>query len=238
MKFNITDKLSASTAKGVSVVFLLITLSTISFFAFGFWYMNSLSRLNTGFVNELENINDSNVKVTKIGYKRLEKDEAEIFRLILKYSDSLSTLEAYNLAKVINDECESRDLDPSLVLSVIMVESNFMPDAISRKGAVGLMQLMPTTGSYVAKREGISISGKKELYDPEINVRLGIAYLSFLNSQFQNIEEALGAYNYGPNRYMSLSEVSEPDRLLPKYVYKVLKIKNTFDTELVNYTSS
>ena len=217
------------------LIFSLLSLLSLS--AFGYWYLNSNVRLNSGFVSDIDYYSDGKVKVTKIEYKKLEKSEAELFRLILKYSKKLTTLEAYNLAKIINEECKYRNIDPSIILGVIMVESNFSPNARSKKGAMGLMQLMPSTGKYIAMKEGIEFNGRKKLYDPEFNVKLGIAYLSLLNSQFENLERALGAYNYGPSKFEAYFNSSQ-DRQLPKYVYKVLEFKDTFDDELENYKAS
>ncbi len=206
----------------------------ISLSAFGYWYVGSNSRFDLKYANSLDIFSPNKLNITKIEYKKLQKDEAEIFRLILKYSSTLSMLEAYNLAKLIKDECEYRDMDPSVILGVIMVESSFLPDALSNKGAVGLMQLMPSTGRYMAKKEGMNLKSKQELYDPQVNVKLGIAYLSMLETQFNNIERALGAYNYGPRKFESYVGKNDSSKLLPQYVYKVLKYKNTFEDELKN----
>ena len=119
-----------------------------------------------------------------------------------------------------------------------MVESSFQPTAISHKGAMGLMQLMPNTGLDIAEREGIEILARKQLYDPEINVRLGIAYLSELETQYKNINHALGAYNYGPYNYDRKFGQADLKNIVPRYVTKVLKFKNIFDFELSNQRES
>lgn len=82
-------------------------------------------------------------------------------------------------------------VDPALVHALIEVESAWNPNARSRKGALGLMQLMPAT----AARFGV-----RQIFDPEENVLGGVRYLRFLLDRFQNnLEFALAAYNAGEN---------------------------------------
>jgi len=82
-------------------------------------------------------------------------------------------------------------LDPALVLAVIAVESSFRSDAVSAKNAQGLMQLIPAT----AARFGV-----RDVFDPEENLRGGMAYLRWLLDQFAgNVQLAVAAYNAGEN---------------------------------------
>ena len=155
--------------------------------------------------------------------------ENDIFKLILRFSDDISSSEAQKLARVIIEECDSYEIDPSLILAIIQVESNFSPRAVSHKGAIGLMQVMPSTAEYLAGKLGISISGKKVLHDPFLNVRLGIYYLSLLEGRFDNMEDALFAYYYGPTRFETNRYLS---RKFPRYVRKVLSFKSLLDDEM------
>jgi len=157
-------------------------------------------------------------------------EEAEVFLFILRFSDSMTSAEARKLATLIIEECDKYDLDPFLILAVIQVESEFTPKAVSGQGAIGLMQVMPATGKFVAKELGISYSGKKTLYDPFINVKLGIHYLSFLADRFDSTENALAAYNYGPTRYESTLSLKKSP---PKYVRKVLDFKDYLEEESI-----
>jgi soluble lytic murein transglycosylase len=87
-----------------------------------------------------------------------------------------------------------------LVAGVIRQESAFNPRATSRVGARGLMQLMPETARETAHRLGITYR-PEDLYDPEVSLRLGTAYLRELLDDFHgNLELALAGYNGGPNR--------------------------------------
>lgn len=212
-----------------AVIFLFIfTLSSL-----GFWYISSVGRLEFNTLNYLNRFGPVNDTVSKIKNLDFDSNEIEIFRLILRLTNNLNAAEAYNLATVIYNECYEKGIDPSIVLGVIMVESRFHPEAVSNKGAMGLMQLMPNTGSYIAEREGIELLTETQLYDPEINVRLGIAYLSQLESKYNDISHALGAYNYGPYKFDSLIKTSSTGILVPSYVSKVLKFKNRFDDEII-----
>lgn len=91
----------------------------------------------------------------------------------------------------------SANIDPSLIAAIIQVESSFRPNAISPKGAVGLMQLMPDTARWVAEQRGMP-SKELNLLDPELNVQLGVYYLQYLLQRFPTESSALAAYNGGP----------------------------------------
>ncbi len=95
-------------------------------------------------------------------------------------------------------EAHLSDLDPRLVLAVIAVESRFDPYAVSPVGARGLMQVMPITGAWLLEARGAKLPRSTQLYDPELNIELGTAYLSALITRFGGLEEALVAYNAGP----------------------------------------
>lgn len=98
------------------------------------------------------------------------------------------------------------DLEPELILAVIFTESRFNIYAESSKGAVGLMQLMPSTALAVANELELQWKGRRLLTDPEINILLGTSYLRYLLQRYheKGLDYALAAYNVGPNRLRSL----------------------------------
>ena len=93
------------------------------------------------------------------------------------------------------DEC---GVDSDLVYAVIRCESGFDEDAMSRSGAIGLMQLLPETANYISR-----LAGKEhapDLYDAESNIRTGVLYLVYLRQRFSTLSEILAAYNAGEGR--------------------------------------
>jgi soluble lytic murein transglycosylase-like protein len=101
-------------------------------------------------------------------------------------------------ASLIESEAKRHGLDPALVRAVVAVESAYEPAAVSPKGAVGLMQVIPAT----AERYGLAAdrrnSVEQKLKDPATNVRIGTRYLSDLIERFgQDLKLALAAYNAG-----------------------------------------
>ncbi|MCE7958604.1 MAG: lytic transglycosylase domain-containing protein, partial [Acidobacteria bacterium ACB2] len=96
-------------------------------------------------------------------------------------------------------EAASHGISTPLLLALVRQESVFSPVARSRAGAVGLMQVMPSTGRLVARRKGQK--GRPDLADPEKNVELGTAFFAGLLSRYDgDVVSALAAYNAGPGR--------------------------------------
>jgi soluble lytic murein transglycosylase len=85
------------------------------------------------------------------------------------------------------------------VTGIMRQESAFQPDAVSRMGAVGLMQVLPKTAPQLARRLRISYT-RARLFDPDFNLQLGTLYVSDLLAQFGTPEAALAAYNAGEDR--------------------------------------
>ena len=89
------------------------------------------------------------------------------------------------------------DLDPALMAAVIYQESKFRSDAKSSSGAIGLMQLTPSTAHGIAIRTGGHAFRTSDLYDPEINIRYGAWYLHNLFAKYHSERLVLAAYNAG-----------------------------------------
>lgn len=100
----------------------------------------------------------------------------------------------------IKEEAKRYGIDPYIAAGLIRQESVFNPNAISRVGARGLMQVMPATGQVVSKRQGIGTITAADLYNPVLNIKLGMNYLAQVIGQFGRIEYAAAAYNAGPSR--------------------------------------
>jgi hypothetical protein len=108
-----------------------------------------------------------------------------------------------NIAKyepLIRAASQRHGLDPDLVKAVIAVESGFDADAVSDKGAVGLMQVLPATGERYGVHADRKRSVDAKLTDPKLNLEIGTRYLSDLRTLFpERIDLALAAYNAGEN---------------------------------------
>jgi soluble lytic murein transglycosylase len=102
------------------------------------------------------------------------------------------------VAVAIVREAQRNNVDPMLVIAVIRCESSFNNYAVSHVGAMGLMQVMPDTGQYLADKAGFRLQRSTNLFDAETNIELGTAYLADLIERFGGIEKALVAYNAGP----------------------------------------
>lgn len=83
-----------------------------------------------------------------------------------------------------------------LIASVINAESRFNPNAVSNKGAVGLMQLMPKTAKWICEKIGEDYSEEK-LYEPDYNIKLGTYYLAYLTNKFDDLSLVICAFNAG-----------------------------------------
>ncbi len=89
------------------------------------------------------------------------------------------------------------DVPVELVYSVIKTESNFDPAAVSAKGAIGLMQMMPKTFEWITNDLLCDYHNVEMLYDPETNIKYGTYYLSRLLNKFNDLDTAIAAYNGG-----------------------------------------
>jgi soluble lytic murein transglycosylase len=90
-------------------------------------------------------------------------------------------------------------VDPYLVAAIIREESQYDWQAVSRVGAIGLMQVMPGTANNVAQRLGLPAVGRDDLFDQETNIRIGVHYVEQLLEQFSgNVALTIASYNAGP----------------------------------------
>ena len=133
---------------------------------------------------------------------------------------------------------DDNQLDPFLVSSVIFCESGFDPNAVSRAGARGLMQVMPATGKEIADLLQERYD-EDQLFDPETSIRYGTYYLGIQMERFRNNPAAvLAAYNAGPHRveqwineygFDSRNHIAYiPFKETDKYVDKVLLVQTIY----------
>jgi soluble lytic murein transglycosylase-like protein len=148
-------------------------------------------------------------------YKLLVMSPQDMTRSGERYDPALLA-RATQYDSIIETAAVSSAVEANLLRAVIVVESGFNSRAVSKRGAVGLMQLMPATAS----RFGVS-----NPYDPKQNVRAGARYLKFLIDRFgQNIRLALAAYNAGEDAVDRNGGQIPPFTETMAYVPRVLKI--------------
>ena len=115
-------------------------------------------------------------------------------------------------------------LDPYLVAGIIREESLYNARAVSRVGALGLMQLMPYTASKVARKLEMELPDREALFDPDTNIRLGTFYVNQLLGRYKNnLVYSVAAYNAGPNavgRWISRHGRREPDEFVELISYR------------------
>ncbi|WP_317366498.1 lytic transglycosylase domain-containing protein [uncultured Tyzzerella sp.] len=139
---------------------------------------------------------------------------------------------------IIEKYAKKYSIEKELVFAVINAESRFNKEAISNKGAIGLMQIMPETGEWLAKKIKIENFSKEMLYDEEININLGCYYLKELINKFEDETLALCAYNAGSTnvyRWLNDDKYSKdgyihtiPFKETDKYIKKIKIFKKGY----------
>ena len=134
------------------------------------------------------------------------------------------------------------NINPAVVAALINAESGFDKDAVSRHGAVGLMQIMPTTAAWVCGQMGNEYN-KNLLTDPQTNIQIGTYYLNYLLQKFVALETALAAYNAGEGNVLlwlenpkyspdNISLSTTPFRETNAYVQKILSSTEIYEHNL------
>ncbi len=121
---------------------------------------------------------------------------------------------------LINSACDRHGVDPSLVHAIVKVESDYNPGALSQKGAMGLMQLMPQTAVNM---------NIKNSFDPAENIDGGVKYLKYLIDRYEgNLSLALAAYNSGETAVKRWGTIP-PYKETQDYVKRILLIYNGYN---------
>lgn len=162
--------------------------------------------------------------------------------LVYKGPDDLQR--SYYQIDYIEDIQESSDrhrVSPYLVCAVIKAESDWDPQSSSRKGAQGLMQLLPKTAEFIADQGLVDKDAYPldDLADPRVSIEYGSAYLRYLVDRYHEIEPVIAAYNAGPGNVdkwrkkrpeegKNIRKVIEfPET--EKYLYKVVRAKAAYE---------
>jgi soluble lytic murein transglycosylase len=143
------------------------------------------------------------------GLDQREQTIREILEVLERQPMGLANVTKEELAEVIYEEAIRHNHDPKFILALIAIESEFQNWSVSQHGAKGLMQIMPYVAESIAQELGIEWSGDRTLFNPYLNIRMGIYYLSQLILDFKDVRVALTAYNYGPTYVRGLIDRKE-----------------------------
>lgn len=150
----------------------------------------------------------------------------EVLNIVSRNLPKKNQSKADKIAKAIIEESNKYDIDPIFVASVIKTESSFNHLAVGTSGEIGLMQLMPNTGEYIAKRIKLKFNGAKTLRDPVKNIKIGVAYIHYLRTKFGNdAKKYIPAYNMGPGKFKKAFASGERPVI---YGNKILKFYEQF----------
>ena len=110
-----------------------------------------------------------------------------IFNFVVSKKDYSEIIEKYSA---------EFGLEKELVFAVIKAESDFQEKAVSKSGAMGLMQIIPTTAKWIASEFG-EFYEKQKMFEPETNIKYGCFYLRYLFNKFEKLDVVICAYNAG-----------------------------------------
>lgn len=199
--------------KRISLMFVKVLFSVFLLFApfvsYGTIY---------GYIDEQGIYHMTNIRPPNKGYHILIQDTGKSASFVSRGAASRSDFDG-----LIRTHSEAVGLDPSLVKAVMIAESNGNPNAVSQKGAQGLMQIMPQTGQSLELQNP---------FDPNENIQAGARYLKQLHELFKgNLELVLAAYNAGPNRViqnnMAVPAIDETLNYIKRVKYFYNRLKNT-----------
>lgn len=194
---------------------------------------NSFDKRFLTYIHSLTNNNLKSIRfaqqIIKDSFDFHNEEEHKLFQFAypLAYSGIVSS----NIAS-------NSSLDPLLVHALIKQESTYQADIVSKVGAIGLMQLMPYTAKDIARVVNISNLRLEDIFEPEINIKLGVRYMEEVFRSFDsNMIFAIASYNAGPERIKQWNKKynfeKDPDLFVESIPYK--ETKNYVKKVLQNY---
>ncbi len=209
---------------------VIISISTVSF-SYKFYEMESadarMAHLEQAILDLKAAMNVDSVRQYNI---------RRIMSIIDRYNKDLPSETKYEIASTIYEmSLKYTNLSVDLICATITQESGWKPDVVSHAGAIGLMQIMPATGSFLACSEGIQWTSPEDvLFNPVYNVRLGCRYLSAL-VELYGVDGGLAAYNSGERRAALWLANNRDSKLLYQetraYVPAILQLLKQFKNE-------
>jgi soluble lytic murein transglycosylase len=214
----IGDKIKISgliISRPVGIILLLIYLAQAAFIGWMVWRYNEREMVITEQAKKIEEL----------------EEKVKILDVIQKHQIGFNNYEVSNLTNVIYEESHRFQIDPLLIIAVIISESSFKNHQCSAMGAEGLMQIKPSTGREIAARWGIEWSADDGLFDPRLNIQLGTAYLFELIWKFKDIEQAITAYKMGETMTMEYLGwgIELPDRYFGRVKRIHSKLRGEFE---------
>lgn len=144
-------------------------------------------------------------------YRRIASDadqwiilEKYILRKVRSALPNHTDLQTHAITNTIIKEANKFGFDPLFILAMIEQESGIRPNMRGTSGEIGLMQLLPKTARWIAKKHKIKYYTDKQLRDPVFNIKLGVRYLAYLHNQFPKAYLSVSAYNMGPKNVNKL----------------------------------
>jgi len=179
------------------IVFITLFLVGTLYFVYGTEYNQTATELHS-----LRRAVSAQQKITKIAQER-QSSIKKVVDIISRYNKDMPDSLKYDIANEIYSMSQKyNNLNVDLIAATITHESamTWDPEVTSNVGAMGLMQVMPSTGAFLAIEEGVEWSSPEDvLYDPISNIRLGCRYLNELIGMYDK-DGGLAAYNGGPKR--------------------------------------
>jgi len=216
-------------------ILLIVTLAvmtgiSMASFAFRFYTLDQSSEKMARLERSLNHLKAA-MNVDSVRQYEIQK----VMSIIEKYDPEMASAKKYEVAdEICRMAIKYPNLNVDLICATITHESalTWRADIRSQAGAIGLMQIMPATGVFLAADEGIPWTSPGEiLYNPVLNIRLGCRYLSTLISLYQ-LDGGLAAYNGGEKRAAMWLASGKDDRVLwaetREYVPAVLKLYDEF----------
>ncbi|GAB4226677.1 MAG: transglycosylase SLT domain-containing protein [Stanieria sp.] len=187
------------------------TLSLAEEFTYGLMELDKGKNLRG--INRISELKDKDKSETQAEWKKLQQTP-----------EYWQALYPFPFEDKILKWSEARQLNPLLVTALIRQESRFEPEIESSAGALGLMQVMPETGKYVAQQIGLQ---NYSLTNPENNINLGTFYLDYTHRKYNNNSMlAVASYNAGPNavtKWVSKYGLKDPDEFVEQIPYQETK---------------
>jgi soluble lytic murein transglycosylase len=204
------------------IIFLSIILVITSSLPFQLATLSGVQTIAVGYQNILQEIERYPTlkwmySLVNPEYQKKQQVILEILVVLEKHETGLAKVMTEQLAEVIYEEATRYNHDPKFILALIATESSFQNWSVSDRGAKGLMQIMPYVAESIACELGIEWSGDRTLFNPFLNIKMGVHYLTRLLFDFKDTGLALTAYNYGPTYVKGLIERK---RKVPHHFYE------------------